>query len=63
MLSMTPPDPVKSPFRELRQVVPVLLTTDAYGSQVQDQASEHSVPSTPSTSEHLEQMAELGYGT
>ncbi|GLB38635.1 hypothetical protein LshimejAT787_0505000 [Lyophyllum shimeji] len=30
LLSMTPPDPRRSPFNELRQVIPVRLTTDAW---------------------------------
>jgi len=37
VLSITPPDPVKSPFRELRQEVPVRLTTDPWISGVGDQ--------------------------
>lgn len=32
MLSMIPLEGAKSPFRELRQVVPVRLTTDPYSS-------------------------------
>ncbi|KAF7987044.1 hypothetical protein HWV62_171 [Athelia sp. TMB] len=60
VLSMTPPDPVKAPYRELRQVVPVLLTTDTHESSVLDQASVYSVPSTPS--DHLDQLREVGYG-
>lgn len=34
VLSIIPPDPVKSPFRELRQVVPVRLTTDPWTRSV-----------------------------
>lgn len=30
VLNVTPPDPVKSPFKELRLVVPVRLATDSY---------------------------------
>ena len=57
---MTPSDPVKAPYRELRQVVPVLLTTDTHESSVLDQASVYSVPSTPS--DHLDQLRDVGYG-
>ncbi|KZP08690.1 hypothetical protein FIBSPDRAFT_964594 [Athelia psychrophila] len=59
VLSMTPPDPVKCPVRELRQVVPVLLTTDTHESSVLDEASVHSVPSTPSEND---QRSEVGHG-
>jgi len=32
LFSMTPPDPRRSPFNELRQVLPVRLTTDAWAA-------------------------------
>lgn len=57
---MTPPDPVKCAVRELRQTVPVLLTTDTYESSVRDEASVCSVPSTPS--DHADQLSEVRYG-
>lgn len=55
LLSMTPPEPQKSPFTELRQVIPVRLTTDVWtanGTGIGAAAparssSEYSVPSSP----------------
>ena len=47
VLSMTPPDPAKTPFNELRQVVPVRLTTDSWSSDGACQtfsASDYSIP-------------------
>lgn len=63
VLSMVPPDPSKSPFRELRQVIPVRLTTDLWSLNNDDHpnfdGSEYSVPSTPD--DHLEAQPELRY--
>jgi len=42
ILTMTPPDPAKAAFRDLRQVVPVRLTTDAW-----DVSMEYSDPMLP----------------
>jgi len=51
VLSMTPPEPGKSPFRELRQVIPVRLTTDPWSGEslyVEDSIqSDHSDPPAP----------------
>lgn len=47
VLSMTPPDPAKTPFNELRQVVPIRLTTDSWSSDGAGQtfsASDYSIP-------------------
>ena len=46
---MMPPDPVKTPFSELRCVVPVRLTTDPWSDDGMGQfaSTEYSVPSTP----------------
>lgn len=47
VLSMTPPDPTRTVFNELRQVVPVRLTTDSWSSDGAGQtfsASDYSVP-------------------
>ncbi|KAF5382443.1 hypothetical protein D9615_002714 [Tricholomella constricta] len=52
LFSMTPPDPQRSPFHELRQVIPVRLTTDAWiadgtgvGASHQRTGSDYSVAS------------------
>lgn len=42
VLTMTPPDPAKAPFRDLRQIVPVRLTTDPW-----DVSMEYSDPILP----------------
>lgn len=49
ILSMAPPDPVKTPFSELRCVVPVRLTTDPWSDDGFGHftGSEYSLPSTP----------------
>ena len=50
VLSMTPSEPSKAPFRELRLIVPVRLTTDPWskdGSGVGYAGSNFSVPSDP----------------
>ena len=49
MLSMSPPDPVKTPFTELRTVVPIRLTTDPWSDDGAGPfaGTEYSVPSTP----------------
>ncbi len=49
MLSMSPLDPVKTPFTELRCVVPVRLTTDPWSDDGTGPfgGAEYSVPSTP----------------
>ncbi|KZT64274.1 hypothetical protein DAEQUDRAFT_43057 [Daedalea quercina L-15889] len=47
VFSMTPPDPAKTPFNELRQVVPIRLTTDSWTSDGAGQtfsASDYSIP-------------------
>ncbi|KZT12213.1 uncharacterized protein LAESUDRAFT_670568 [Laetiporus sulphureus 93-53] len=47
VLSMTPPDPSRAPFHELRQVVPVRLTTDSWESDGAGQtfsASDYTIP-------------------
>ncbi|KAK7468922.1 hypothetical protein VKT23_003418 [Stygiomarasmius scandens] len=56
LFSMTPVDPKKSPFKELRQVVPVRLTTDAWvpdgsgiGANPQSN-SQYSIASSPENS-------------
>lgn len=58
---MTPPDPVKSPFRELRQVVPIHLTTDKWvpNGRYNADGSEYSLASTPDI--YLEAQPELRY--
>jgi hypothetical protein len=61
---MTPPDPVKSTFRELRQVVPVRLTTDPWTPVVENyhfEGSEYFGP--PSSEDHLDQLPQIGYRT
>ena len=53
VLSMIPPDPNKSPFAELRCVVPIRMTTDpwnAEGTGAPFIVSEYSTPSTPDES-------------
>ncbi|PCH40301.1 hypothetical protein WOLCODRAFT_67744 [Wolfiporia cocos MD-104 SS10] len=53
VLSMTPPEPTKAPFNELRQVIPVRLTTDPWSADGARQIyadSEFSVPSSPEES-------------
>ena len=53
-LTMIPPDPAKAPFREMRLVVPVRLTTDPYsadGSMQGAVVDEFSTPSTPHSAE------------
>jgi hypothetical protein len=47
VLSMAPPDPIKSPFRELRLVVPVRLTTNPFTPDDGTGAGAYSVPSAP----------------
>ncbi|KAF8895631.1 hypothetical protein BD779DRAFT_1619326 [Infundibulicybe gibba] len=50
IFSMTAPDPKKCPFHELRQAIPVKLTTDEWsadGTGVGAAGSTHSLPSTP----------------
>ncbi|TFK52174.1 hypothetical protein OE88DRAFT_1368232 [Heliocybe sulcata] len=59
ILSMVPPDPKKSPFRELRQVVPIRLTTDGWSVAQAFGSSEYSVPSNPD--DYVEAQPELGY--
>ena len=48
-LTMIPPDPAKAPFNEMRLVIPVRLTTDAYSADGSHQAAivDFSPPSTP----------------
>ncbi|CAL1712360.1 unnamed protein product [Somion occarium] len=53
VLSMIPPDPTKSPFSELRCVVPIRLTTDPWSSDNTGAPflqTEYSTPSTPEES-------------
>ncbi|EPQ51092.1 hypothetical protein GLOTRDRAFT_118131 [Gloeophyllum trabeum ATCC 11539] len=60
VLSMVPPDPKKSPFVELRQVVPIRLTTDSWSVVNPGMTeSEYSVPSNPE--DYVEAQPELGY--
>jgi len=59
VLSMIPPDPKKSPFKELRQMVPVRLTTDGWSLAPAFGTSEWSVPSNPD--DYVEAQPELGY--
>lgn len=50
---MIPPDPTKSPFSELRCVVPIRLTTDPWSSDNTGAPflqTEYSTPSTPEES-------------
>lgn len=50
---MIPPDPNKSPFAELRCVVPIRMTTDSWnaeGTGAPFIVSEYSTPSTPDES-------------
>ena len=45
---MAPTDPKNSSFTELRQVIPVRLTTDMWApDSIGDGGSEYSIPSTP----------------
>ncbi len=53
-LSMIPPDPVKCPFREMRLVIPIRLTTDPWSSDgymLAGADSDFSAPSTPPDSQ------------
>ncbi|KAI0784813.1 hypothetical protein C8Q75DRAFT_370739 [Abortiporus biennis] len=54
VLSMSPPDPVKTPFGELRNVIPIRLTTDPWSDDGSGPfaPSEYSVPSTPEDAAH-----------
>jgi hypothetical protein len=61
VLSITPPDPAKYPSRELRQVVPVQLTTDPWTPNVGNHNFNGSVYSVPSSDGHLAQLPEMGY--
>lgn len=64
VLSMTPPDPAKTPFSELRQVVPVRLTTDSWSSDGAGQtfsASDYSIPILASESRHPVNAPVPGY--
>ncbi|KAF9806952.1 hypothetical protein IEO21_08442 [Rhodonia placenta] len=50
VLSMTPPEPLKAPFGELRQVVPIRLTTDPWSMDGTGQAfaaSDYSIALSP----------------
>ncbi|TDL22185.1 hypothetical protein BD410DRAFT_788900 [Rickenella mellea] len=48
VLSMVPPDPLKGPFTELRQVVPIRLTTDSFSADMTgERFGEYSEPSQP----------------
>ncbi|KAI0670876.1 hypothetical protein C8Q78DRAFT_1069600 [Trametes maxima] len=50
-LSMLPPDPAKAPFKEMRLVIPIRLTTDPWsidGFAPSIDEAEFSIPSTPS---------------
>lgn len=65
VLTMTPPDLSKSPFKELRLTVPIRLATDPYprdGSGVAGYGGQYSPPSI-SSSEELEATPELVYGS
>jgi len=64
VLSMTPPDPAKTPFNELRQVVPVRLTTDSWSSDGAGHtfsASDYSIPILASESRHPVNASVPGY--
>ncbi|KAH9841351.1 uncharacterized protein C8Q71DRAFT_325791 [Rhodofomes roseus] len=64
VLSMTPPDPSKTPYSELRQVVPVRLTTDSWSSDGAGQtfsASDYSIPILASESRHPVNAPVPGY--
>ncbi|KAH7927817.1 hypothetical protein BV22DRAFT_1060350 [Leucogyrophana mollusca] len=63
VLSVCPPDPVKAPFKELRQVVPIRLATDLWtedGSFLDAFGAQYGPPSIPSSDE-LEAAPELRY--
>ncbi|OJA17766.1 hypothetical protein AZE42_04869 [Rhizopogon vesiculosus] len=65
VLSVTPPDSSKPPFKELRLVVPVRLATDRYtadGSGLTAYSGQYRPPSISSSSEELEASPELRYG-
>lgn len=62
VLSMTPPDPNKCPFRDLRQVVSVRLTTDVWSGEEKGVVGyaptiESDAPS--DTEEYLETLPQL----
>jgi len=62
VLSMSPTDPIKGPFSELRQVIPIRLTTDAWSSDLSGDhygGSEYSDP--PMPEDHLESQPEMHY--
>lgn len=64
VLNMTPPDPLKSPFKELRLVVPIRLATDPYTADGSGLTaySGHYRPSSISSSDEFEAAPELRYG-
>jgi hypothetical protein len=43
VLTMTPPDPKQCPFRDLRLIIPVRLTTDIWSEQ-ENGVTVHSLP-------------------
>lgn len=56
LFSMTPPEAQKAPFIELRQVIPIRLTTDPFSADGTGigglrSDSEYSVPSSPGSRE------------
>jgi hypothetical protein len=67
LLSITPPESAtKAPFTELRQCIPIRLTTDQWiadgtGIGADTRTSEYSVPSSPEDSEAESNLASLGY--
>jgi hypothetical protein len=63
VLTMNPPDPIKSPFKELRMVVPIRLATDPWnedGSGICMCEGSYGPPSLSST-EDLSAAPELRY--
>lgn len=50
VVTVTPPEPTKAPFSELRQVVPIRLTTDPWSNDGMGQGftmADYSLPPTP----------------
>lgn len=58
---MNPIDPLKAPFRDMRLVVPIRLTTDPWthdGQGDRYESSAYSVPSEPE--DYIEALPQLG---
>jgi hypothetical protein len=63
VLSMTPPDPTKCPFNDMRLVVPIRLTTDPWahdGFGDRYEGSLFSIPSDPE--DYAEALPQLPAG-